>query len=111
MAEDNRINGFAWFLAGLGVGALVGILYAPKSGRETRDDLANSARKAPNTCAIVASKWLNMSAHWSTKARNKWVNMSIEAARLSIRDGPSGKTLWSGERAWSVNRVRASLRP
>jgi|SRR5579862_6227045 len=45
MAEDSRINGFAWFLAGLGVGALAGILYAPKSGRETRDDLANSARE------------------------------------------------------------------
>jgi gas vesicle protein len=45
MAEDNRINGFAWFLAGLGVGALVGILYAPKSGRETRDDLGNRARE------------------------------------------------------------------
>lgn len=45
MAEDSRINGFAWFVAGLGVGALAGILYAPKSGRETRDDLANSARE------------------------------------------------------------------
>ena len=45
MAEDNRINGFAWFLAGVGIGALVGILYAPKSGRETRDDLANGARE------------------------------------------------------------------
>jgi gas vesicle protein len=45
MAEDNGINGFAWFLAGLGVGALAGILYAPKSGRETRDELANSARE------------------------------------------------------------------
>jgi len=45
MAEDNNINGFAWFLAGLGVGALVGVLYAPKSGRETRDDLANSAKE------------------------------------------------------------------
>src|SRR6266700_408820 len=45
MAEDSKINGFAWFLAGLGVGALAGILYAPKSGRETRDDLANSARE------------------------------------------------------------------
>jgi gas vesicle protein len=46
MAEDNsNISGFAWFLAGLGVGALAGILYAPKSGRETRDDLASSARE------------------------------------------------------------------
>src|SRR5215469_13443705 len=46
MAEDSsRINGFAWFMAGLSVGALVGILYAPKSGRETREDLANNAQK------------------------------------------------------------------
>jgi gas vesicle protein len=29
----------------LGVGALVGILYAPKSGRETRESLANGARE------------------------------------------------------------------
>jgi gas vesicle protein len=45
MAEDNKVNGLAWFLAGLGVGALVGILYAPKSGRETREDLIAGARE------------------------------------------------------------------
>ena len=41
MADDNKGQGFAWFLAGISVGALVGILYAPKSGRETREDLAH----------------------------------------------------------------------
>ena len=45
MAEDNKINGLAWFVAGLGVGALVGILYAPKKGSELREDLANGARE------------------------------------------------------------------
>jgi len=45
MAEDNKVNGLAWFVAGLGVGALVGILYAPKAGRETREDLLNGARE------------------------------------------------------------------
>ena len=45
MADDSRAQGLAWFLAGLGVGALVGILYAPKSGRETRQDIANGARE------------------------------------------------------------------
>lgn len=44
-AEDNRVSRFAWFLAGLGVGALAGVLFAPKSGRETRDALANNARE------------------------------------------------------------------
>ncbi|MGA2278152.1 MAG: YtxH domain-containing protein [Terracidiphilus sp.] len=45
MAEESKVNGLAWFVAGLGVGALVGILYAPKSGRETREDLVNGARE------------------------------------------------------------------
>jgi gas vesicle protein len=45
MAEDSKIHHLGWFLAGLGVGAVVGILYAPKSGRETRESLANSARE------------------------------------------------------------------
>jgi gas vesicle protein len=48
MAEEscnNKVYGLAWFLAGLGVGALVGILYAPKAGRETREDLLNGARE------------------------------------------------------------------
>jgi gas vesicle protein len=45
MAEDNKIHHLGWFIAGLGVGAVVGILYAPKSGKETRESLANSARE------------------------------------------------------------------
>src|SRR5215469_4416428 len=56
--EEDIINGFAWFLAGLGFGALIGVLYAPKSGRETRDDLANNARQGkeylPNRSKQVA---------------------------------------------------------
>ncbi len=45
MAEESKSYGLAWFLAGLGVGALVGILYAPKSGRETREDITTGARE------------------------------------------------------------------
>jgi gas vesicle protein len=46
--SDNKDGGLniGWFLAGLGMGALLGVLYAPKSGRETREDLARSARDA-----------------------------------------------------------------
>jgi gas vesicle protein len=43
MSRDN--NGFGWFLAGLGLGALVGVLYAPKSGRETRQSLIDAAEE------------------------------------------------------------------
>jgi gas vesicle protein len=45
MAEDNKVQSLAWLAAGLGIGALVGILFAPKSGRETREDIARGARE------------------------------------------------------------------
>ncbi len=45
MAEDSKGQGMVWLLAGLVVGALVGILCAPKSGRETREDIADGARE------------------------------------------------------------------
>jgi gas vesicle protein len=44
MAERDG-NGFLWFLAGLGVGAVVGVLYAPRSGDEMRDVIRRKAAK------------------------------------------------------------------
>ena len=44
--NDSGVGGFGWFLAGLGIGALVGVLYAPKSGKETRDDIVAGALDA-----------------------------------------------------------------
>ena len=40
---DNVGYKVTYFLVGLGVGALVGILFAPKSGEDTRDYLAKKA--------------------------------------------------------------------
>src|SRR5690242_20977810 len=42
---SDKGGGFGWFLVGLGIGAAVGVLYAPKAGYETREDLASSARE------------------------------------------------------------------
>lgn len=40
---DNVGSKISYFLVGLGVGALVGVLFAPKSGEETRDFLNKKA--------------------------------------------------------------------
>ena len=34
--SDNHRNNISWFLAGLSLGAIAAIFYAPKSGHETR---------------------------------------------------------------------------
>ena len=40
---DNVGSKVSYFLVGLGVGALVGVLFAPKSGEETRELLSKKA--------------------------------------------------------------------
>jgi gas vesicle protein len=40
---DNVGSKISYFLVGLGVGALVGVLFAPKSGEETRKFLSDKA--------------------------------------------------------------------
>ncbi len=40
---DNVGSKVSYFLVGLGIGALVGVLFAPKSGEETRQFLADKA--------------------------------------------------------------------
>ena len=42
MAE-NKSDKFLFFLAGAGIGAVLALLFAPKSGRETRDLLSKTA--------------------------------------------------------------------
>jgi gas vesicle protein len=40
---DNASSKISFFVVGLGVGALIGILFAPKSGEETREYLTGKA--------------------------------------------------------------------
>lgn len=40
---DNVGSKVSYFLVGLGIGALIGILFAPKSGEETREYLSKKA--------------------------------------------------------------------
>jgi gas vesicle protein len=43
MTENNAGSKVSFFLVGLGIGALMGILFAPKSGEETREYLSQKA--------------------------------------------------------------------
>lgn len=42
---ENTGSKVSYFLVGLGIGALVGILFAPRSGEETRDYLSQKAEE------------------------------------------------------------------
>jgi gas vesicle protein len=64
--SDRDGNSFLWFLAGLGVGAVVGILYAPRSGNEIRDVIRTKAeegrefvRERARDAREHASEWVD----------------------------------------------------
>jgi gas vesicle protein len=43
MEENHSGARFVYFLTGVGIGALIGILFAPQSGRETREFISGRA--------------------------------------------------------------------
>jgi gas vesicle protein len=46
MAKDDSGSGIVWFLAGAVTGAAVALLYAPKTGRDTRKYISKNAEKS-----------------------------------------------------------------
>jgi gas vesicle protein len=44
-SEDGGSNRIAWFITGAVIGATVAMLYAPKSGKDTRQFIADSTQK------------------------------------------------------------------
>lgn len=45
MQRDDEGAGFVWFLIGVAVGASVALLYAPQSGKETREYITKKTRE------------------------------------------------------------------
>jgi gas vesicle protein len=45
MSENNGASKIAFLLAGMGIGAILALLFAPKSGKETRDYLAQKTEE------------------------------------------------------------------
>jgi gas vesicle protein len=87
MSEDsNNGQGVAWFLAGLGVGALIGILYAPKSGRETRDDLAQSAREGSEYLRVRGRQAAERAGQMVDKGKEQ-VNQYVGRGREVVERG------------------------
>jgi gas vesicle protein len=46
MAKDDSGSGIVWFLAGAVTGAAVALLYAPKTGRDTRKYISKTTEKS-----------------------------------------------------------------
>ncbi|HMD41097.1 MAG TPA: YtxH domain-containing protein [Candidatus Acidoferrum sp.] len=88
---DNVGSKVTYFLVGLGVGALVGILFAPKSGEETREFLTKKADEGKDYAQRKAKELrdraddlIERSKDAATRGKDS-ISAAVEGAREAYR--------------------------
>ena len=94
--NDSGGASFLWFLAGLGIGAAVGILYAPKSGDELRQQLREVAEDGTNKVRESARQAREQAGSWAEKGRD-YLNQQREQIRSAVEAGRSAYREATGE--------------
>jgi gas vesicle protein len=100
--NESSVGGFGWFLAGLGIGALVGVLYAPKSGKETRDDLVAGALDARERANQLYSQGVDQVGQYVEQGKQvagQYVEQGKQVASQYVDKGKQyvdkGRTQWT----------------
>lgn len=83
---DRDGSSFVWFLAGLGVGALAGVLYAPRSGSETREVLRARAEEGRDYVRNRAREAREQAEEWAGRGREV-VSQQKEQFRAAYEAG------------------------
>ncbi len=97
MSDRDNSSNFMWFLAGLGFGALLGVLYAPRAGRETRDSLKNTAQEGreylktrSRDAKETMNEWVDRGKEVVGRSKEQ-INSAIDAGRQAYREAAEGK--------------------
>jgi gas vesicle protein len=84
--SDRDNSGFLWFLAGLGIGALAGVLYAPQSGSETREAIRAKAEEGRELVKERAKQAREQAAEWTERGKDV-INQQKEKIRSAVETG------------------------
>lgn len=84
--SDRDSNSFLWFLAGIGIGAAVGVLYAPRSGAETREVLRTKADEGREYMRERAKQARDQASEWADRGREV-VNQQKDQFRSAYEAG------------------------
>jgi gas vesicle protein len=84
--SDKDGNSFVWFLAGLGLGAIAGILYAPRAGSETREALRSKAEEGREFVRDRARQARDQATGWADRGRDV-LNQQKEQFRSAYEAG------------------------
>lgn len=86
MSDHDGGTSFVWFLAGLGLGALAGVLYAPRPGSETRDAIRAKAEEGREYVKNRARDAREQASQWADKGREA-VSQQKEQFRAAYEAG------------------------
>ena len=102
--SDRSGNSFLWFLAGLGVGAVVGVLYAPRSGEETREVLRSKAEEGQERVRQQARRAREQAGDWIDRGRDvlnqqkEQFRNAYDAGRQAYKETTTAETASAQER-------------
>lgn len=95
--SENNSNSFLWFLAGLGIGAVAGVLYAPRSGDETRQALRARAEDSREFVRDRARQAREQASTWADRGREvlnqqkEQFRSAYEAGRQAYQEATAGE--------------------
>jgi len=89
--SGSSLSAFSWLVAGIGIGAVAGILLAPRSGEDTREWISSRCK---NGMAIVNSK-----VRQTTQQVGEWVDQSKHQVSEAVT---AGREAYSKAKAGAV---------
>lgn len=89
--SENGGSKFTFFLAGVGIGAVVALLFAPKSGKETRKYIADKADEGKEYLAAKgkeareqAEELVEKGKEWAAKGKDRLAD-AVESGKQVYR--------------------------
>ena len=82
---DEDLRAITWFLAGMGIGAAVALLYAPQSGKETRRMIGRGADRSKDYLEDQATRLRERGKDLYDKGRDVAREVGEEATELIDR--------------------------
>ena len=84
--SDRDNSGVLWFLAGLGIGGVVGLLYAPKAGDDLRSELRERASQGRDMVTERARQTREQAAEWMDRGKET-LNQQKDRIRSAVDAG------------------------
>ena len=121
MGDDNISNKLTYLLIGGGIGAILALLFAPKSGQELRGDIAEATRKGIDRSREAAQQLGDRAGEYYEATRGRAAELYSQAAdrvsevAQSARDAASRQTgtltaaIDAGKKAYQEEKRKTEL--